>query len=116
VTTRSELILAVQAVADNYYAADPAIGATAMIALGTPGTVVDVDGQKLNSGMAWAREMATFPVVLAGLADWLDGAGIGEVASIKGKVNDLCASLNQLIADYNASIKPTTAQSVPPLS
>jgi len=114
-TTKADIIAAQQAAADAYYIADPVTGASIKLGLGSTGTVVTIAGQKFDSGAAWGPEPAAIPCQVEGLADYLDTLGISETAAIKGKVNDLCASLNQLIADFDSSTIPTTAPTVPPL-
>lgn len=114
-TTKSDLIAAVQAAADAYYVADPTTGAAVKLSIGSPGTVVVIAGQKFGSGSAWASVPGVLDTEVEGLADWLDASGIGNLTAIHDTVNDLCASLNQLILDHNSGTVPTTALPVTPL-
>jgi hypothetical protein len=115
-TTKSEIIQAVQDAADAYYA-DPAVDETAgtaiKLGLGSPGEVLYIENQRLDSGSAWLTEPATFPTLIEGLADWLDAQG--SVGTIKAKLNELISEYNQLRADYNAGTVPTTAADVDPI-
>jgi len=108
--TKDDIITAIQSVADASGSGN------IRISLGAPGShVADSAGKSKPTGAAWVPEPKTWPVVVEGLADWLDGQGIGEIAAIKSKVNELIAGYNQLRTDYNSGTVPTTASSVTPL-
>lgn len=115
-TTKGDIILAIQAAADAY-AADPGYPEDARnaiaIALGTPGSTVVIAGQYLHTGSAWTPEPRTFPTVIEGLADWLTAQG--SIPAVVGKLNELVGAYNQLRADYNNGVVPTTALEVDPL-
>jgi hypothetical protein len=115
-TTKGDIILAIQAAADTY-AADPAYPEDARnaiaISLGTPGSTVVVAGQRLQTGSAWEPEPRTFPTVIEGLADWFTAQG--SIPAIVGKVNELVSAYNQLRADYNGGVVPTMALEIDPL-
>ena len=108
-TTKADLIAAVQAAADAYYVANPKTGAAVKLSIGSTGTVVTIAGQKFNSGSAWANVPGVLDTEVEGLADWLDASGIGGVGTIKSKVNELVLAYVQLRSDYNAGTVPTTA-------
>ncbi|MDD5542847.1 MAG: hypothetical protein PHX83_06700 [Acidobacteriia bacterium] len=114
-TTKADIIAAVQAAADAYYVADPETGASVKLGIGSTGTVVTIAGQKFDSGAAWGPEPAAIPCQIEGLADYLDTLGITETAAIKAKVNEIVAQYNQLRTDYNAGTVPTTATAVIPI-
>ncbi len=99
-TTLSELIDAVRAVADTRSNASKA-------SLGTPGDKVKLGAPPctlMDTGQAWGEDKA-FQILLEGIAGLLD-------ATIVFKVNELCASLNQLIDDHNSGSVPTSASKV----
>jgi len=114
--SKSAIIAAVQDAADAYYA-DPAVDEDARnaikLAMGSTGTVLYVENQRLDSGAAWIDEPKPFPTLIEGIADWL--AAQGDVSAIEGKLNELIGEFNQLIADYNAGTVPTTASTVTPI-
>jgi len=114
-TTKADIIAAVQAAADAYYVADPVTGASVKLGLGSTGTVVTIAGQKFDSGAAWGPEPAAIPCQVEGLADYLDAAGLGNMTAFHDKINELVAAHGQLVADYNGGIVPTTALPVLPL-
>lgn len=108
-TTKADIIAAIQAAAD---ASTNAI----RIPLGTPGTVVpNVTGQLTPTGQAWVPEPKVFPALVEGIADYLDAQGLGQVAAMRAKVNELVGAYQQLKSDYNNGIVPTTAPDVEPL-
>lgn len=70
-STKTEIIAAIQAVAD---ASDDT---NIQIALGTPGSYIkNIIGEIQATGSAWAPEPKTWATVIEGLADWLDGGGV----------------------------------------
>ena len=70
-TTKTELIALVKAVAD-------ATGVDAMrVSLGTEGSHVNLGGQLRETGAAWVPEPKPFSILVEGLADWLDSHGVG---------------------------------------
>lgn len=105
---------AVQIVAATRYSASAEEGGPVMIALGPPGAFVEIASQRLVTGSSWGEDK-TLQVLLQGVADYLDAQGIGSVSGAVGKLNELIAAYNQLRADYNASVAPTTAPAVLPL-
>jgi hypothetical protein len=117
-TTTTEIIAAIQAAADAAYAGTdgtPDTRAAIAIALGTPGDTVRIAGQPRPTGSGWTPDPKVFAVLVAGLAAWLDGAGIGDVGALKTTLNLLVTSHNQLIADHNSATVPTTALPVDPV-
>jgi hypothetical protein len=114
-TTKSDLIAAIQDAADAYYIApgvDPDAAAAIKIALGSPGVSVEIAGRQMQSGAAWTAEPKPFPTLIEGIADWLDAAGVGGVSSIKSKVNEIVSAYMQLKQDYNSSTLPTSANDI----
>lgn len=109
------LLEAVQAAADARYARSIEAGGPVMVALGTPGTTVEIATQKLPSGRAWGDDK-TMQVLLTGIEAWLSTQGVGQIGAAVDKLNELVTAYNQLRADYNASVVPTTAPAVLPLS
>ncbi len=108
--TKDDMIAAIQA------AADSSGSGNIQISLGTPGNhVLNSIMEMQETGKAWTPEPKTWPIVAEGLAAWADAAGIGDMAAIKAKINELIASHNQFISDYNANVIPTTAVPVVPL-
>lgn len=114
--SKAAIIAAVQAAADAYYV-DPTVDEDARnaikLALGSTGTHLYIENQRLESGAAWREEPKPFPTLIEGFADWM--ATQGDVSAIKGKLNELIGEFNQLIADYNAGTVPTTASTVTPI-
>jgi hypothetical protein len=104
---------AVQAVADAAYVAhgEDAIGA--VLALGTPGQRIEVAGSLQETGGGWGNGK-TFEVLADGVELWLDDQG--SPAAITAKLNELIASFNQLLADYQASVVPSTATAITPIT
>jgi len=108
-STKTEIIADIQAVAD-------ASGADAIrSSLGTPGSYVEIAGSERKTGAGWEPEPKVWSVVVEGLANWLDNAGVGDVGAIKSKLNELIGEYDQLRDDYNNGVVPTTAQEVDPL-
>ena len=105
-TTKSELIEAIQDAADSTN--DVAI----KLSLGTPGSTVKIEGQEFDTGKSWAPTPKIFDTLMEGIADFLDAAGTGQ---LKSRLNEVIAALNQLIDDYNNSVHPTTATKPDPL-
>lgn len=118
-TTATDIIDAVQAAADAAYAdtltGTPNSRAAIAVALGTPGATVRIADQPRPTGSAWEPEPKVFGVLVAGLADWLDAAGIGEVATLKTTLNTLIGQYNQLLSDHNSATVPSTAAPVVPI-
>lgn len=109
-TTKAEIIAQIQAAADACGNAQMRIG------LGAPGAVVkNAIGELKNTGSAWEPEPKSQALIIEGIAAWLDGAGVGDVGALKGKLNELIGAYNQLRLDYNAGTVPTTAPAVVPL-
>lgn len=114
-TTKSEIIAAVQAAADGYFA-DETIEETKRktiaLSLGTPGQRITIAGQTSDSNAALSPEPTVFATLIEGIADWLNAGGIGEIATIKAKLNELIQNYNQLLDDYDNTIVPSAAQIV----
>lgn len=117
-TTKAEIIAAIEAAADAYLAGTPSseddeirrkVVATV---LGSAGRRIEIAGQESDSNAGLSPEPTVFATLVEGLADWLVGAGVGNIAAMRAKVNEIIASHNQLIADYNAGTVPTTASTV----
>lgn len=115
-TTKTDIIAAVQAAADAA-AANPAYSDDARsaiaIGLGTPGRTVAIAGQRMHTGSAWAPEPCAFATLVEGIANWLDAQG--SVGTIRSTLNTLITQHNQLLADYNNGVHPSTATTVTPL-
>ena len=77
-TVKTEMIAAIQAVAD-------ASGSENIrIALGAPGNHVENSiGESQPTGAAWIPEPKTWPVVVEGIAAWLDSKGVGGAPGFK---------------------------------
>lgn len=103
----NDAILAINAAAAERYAASATDGAAVMAALGAPGTKVAIADQLLDSGAALGADK-TLQVLAVGLARAIEPQ-LGQVASIKAKVNELIVAYNALRADYNNGVVPTSA-------
>lgn len=117
-TTKTDIIDAVKAVADAIYAnlsIDEADRQAIKIAVGSEGTVIVVGGRRMQSGSSWAPEPKVFSVLVEGLADYLDNAGMGQIPAIVAKINELIGEYNQLLSDHNSGIVPSAANPVVPL-
>lgn len=114
-STKTDIIDAIKAAADAYYTADPETGAPVAVALGTPGAEVEIAGQTFDTGKAWENEPKSIPTQIEGLADYLDTQGLSDVAAVKSKLNELIGAYNQLLADYNNGVVPSTALPVTPI-
>ena len=117
-TTTTEIIAAIQDAADTAYAGTdgtPDTRAAIAIALGTPGATVRIAGQPRPTGSGWTPDPKVFAVLVAGLAAWLDDAGVGEVGALKSTLNTLISQYNQLLADHNSATVPSTATTVTPI-
>ena len=69
--TKDDIITLIQAVAD-------ATGVDAMrVSLGAPGNHVEIGGSSRETGAGWSPEPKPFPIVIEGLAQFLDGQGVG---------------------------------------
>ncbi len=100
--------LLIQAIADL-------IDDNGALGLKTPAPAVEVSHQvEVKPGESWGATKA-FEIYLGGIAQYIDSTGLGELAAIKAKVNELAAAYNQLRTDYNSSVVPTTALPVDPL-
>lgn len=110
---KDDIMLAIQTIADDYYVANAETGAAVVLALGTPGRHITVEGQPLVTGGGWSPEPRTFSVFVEGLASYLTAQG--SIPAVEGKLNELIAAYNQLRSDYNAGVTPTTAPAVTPL-
>jgi hypothetical protein len=89
-------------------------------AAGAPGDTVTLPGdEKRNTGAIWEEREGSviilLGVLLKAVGDTMDSAGIGQVAGIAEKLNELIGEYNQLREDYNSSTVPTTAKEVDPL-
>ena len=70
--TKDDIIALIQAVAD-------ATGVDAMrVSLGAPGNHVEIGGSSRETGAGWSPEPKPFPIVIEGLAQFLDGQGVGS--------------------------------------
>ncbi len=70
-TTKTDIITLIKGVAD-------ATGVDAMkVSLGSEGSVVLLGGLMRATGMAWVPEPKSFPIVIEGIAAWLDSHGVG---------------------------------------
>ncbi len=111
--SKADIIQAIQDAADVYYA-NPAIDSDARnaikLAVGSPGEVLYIENQRLDSGSAWIDEPKVFPTFVEGIADWLGSQG--DVSTIKSKLNELIGEYNQLLADHNSATVPSTATTV----
>jgi len=108
--SKADIIQAIQDAADVYYAntaIDPDARNAIKLAVGSPGQVMVVENQVLNSGSAWLDEPKVFPTFIEGIADWL--AAQGDIGAIKSKVNELIGQYNLLLADHNSGTTPSTA-------
>ncbi len=99
-TTFADIQTAIQAVAD-------AGTDTAKLGLGSPGSYVRIAGASRPTGQAWGSNKA-IQMQWEGYAAWYD-------ATTKAKINQIVASLNQLIADHDSATVPTTAPTVTPI-
>lgn len=71
-STKTELITAIQAVVDA------SGNGNLRIALGAPGAHVENSiGESQPTGGAWAPEPKTWPAVMEGIGAWLDSKGVG---------------------------------------
>lgn len=114
-STTTEIIAAIQAAADAlYFEPDgtPNARAAVRVALGTPGDTVQIAGRPNRTGSAWVPEPTVFSTLILGLADWLDDAGTGQIATMRSKINELIGQYNQLLADHNSATVPSTASAV----
>ena len=84
---------------------------TIKVALGTPGSVVTIGTEDLDTGQGIVSG-AAFNVLVEGIAEYIDSQGVGDVSTIKSKLNELIGEFNQLLADYNSSTVPSTASTV----
>lgn len=84
-STKTEIIAAIKGVADATEA--PAI----LMALGTEGDYVEIVEQERPTGAAWVPEPKTWPVVIEGIAAWLDSKGVGGAPGFKA-IQDLAVS------------------------
>ena len=109
-TTKNDMITAIQASADA--SGDNNI----RISMGAPGNhLKNTIGETEPTAQAWQPEPKTWPVVIEGLALWADTQGVGQVGTIKAKLNELIGAYNQLRTDYNAGVVPTSAPAVTPI-
>jgi len=77
-TTKADIITAIQAVADASGSGN------IRIALGAPGAHVENSiGESQPTGAAWIPEPKTWPVIVGGLAGWLDLKGVGGAPGFK---------------------------------
>jgi hypothetical protein len=103
-TTKSDLLDAINAAADAYLAGTPADEDDAnrrrsvAIALGTPGQRIEIEGTTSNSNAALSPEPTVFATLVEGLADWLNA--------------ELIAQFNQLLDDYNKGVVPSSARKI----
>jgi len=111
-STKSEIIIAIQDAADAYFA-DTTIDETKRksiaLALGTPGQRITIADQTNDSNAALTPEPTVFATLIEGIADWLDTEDVPEV---KSKLNELIIQFNQLLTDHNASVVPSSASVV----
>jgi hypothetical protein len=101
-----------QSTADAAYLAHGEAAIGAKLALGTPGDRIQVEGTRVATGSGWG-DGKTFEVIAAGADAWLIEQG--SPAAIAAKMNELIASHNQLLSDYQARVVPSTALPVVPL-
>jgi hypothetical protein len=107
-TTKAEIIAKIQTAFDASGKDQLRIG------MGAPGAhVLNVNGESEETGQAWEPEPKTWPLIIAGLAEWLDDAGVS--IAVKDKLNELVNAYDQLREDFNSSTVPTTAPEVDPL-
>ena len=108
--TKDDITNAIKAVAD-------ATGnGNTRISLGAQGDhELNSIGESEPTGKAWDGDYKTWPVVVLGLANWVDSTGIGEVGTIKSKLNDLIGQYNQLLSDYNNGVVPSSATPITPI-
>ncbi len=117
-TTKQDIIQAIQEAADESNPAPPHVkeGEPRLrVALGEPGDVIDLEGDKWETGRGWEPLPTAYDKIIEGLAVVLDDKGIGDVAAIKAKVNELVGGYMQLKTDYNNGTVPTTAPDIAPL-
>jgi len=111
-STKTAIIEAIQNAADSYYAditIDEVQRSAVALALGTPGQRITIADQTNDSNAALTPEPTVFSTVIEGIASSLDASGVGEVAAIKAKLNQVIGQYNQLLSDHNSSTVPSTA-------
>jgi hypothetical protein len=106
--TFDDLRDSIRAVADNR-------GIPGSVGLRTPSNdTVEYKDQELTVGTAWGEDKS-FEILTQGIADYLDTLGLGEVGTIKTKLNELIGEYNQLREDYLTEGLTTTAAEVDPV-
>ena len=114
-TTKADMIAAIQAIADAKLA-DTSLDANqrkaVALALGSPGQRIEIAGTFADSNAAFTPEPKVMSTLVEGIASWADAQGIAGIAGIKGKLNELILQYNQLLADHNAGVVPSSATPV----
>lgn len=107
--TYDDMKAALQSYANGLSIGDPF--PSGMVTWGS-GADITWDGDDYEVGAAWASG-SSFDTLIHGVADWADSVGAGDVT--KAKVNEIIASHNQLLSDYDNGVVPTTAVPVVPI-
>lgn len=81
----------------------------ASYSLRTPGDAIEIyRNVEIVPGEAWGQ-FKPFQIFLEGIGEYLDNNSLSD---LKDKLNELIASHNQLLTDYNNSTWPSSASTV----